>query len=129
MGGGSRVASSSWHTEETFKALTTLAIEGLRFIALINGGAAVAVVAYGLGKLPSVSLKGPMACFLVGVVLAAVAHVLAYLTQLALYGEEAEPEHALKGHIWFLWSTVLASSLAIVAFVAGCWCVVSILSH
>src|SRR5437016_369015 len=34
------------HLVETFKALHTIAIEGLKMLALVNGGAAVAVLTY-----------------------------------------------------------------------------------
>jgi len=39
-----------WHITETFKGLINLSIEGLKALLLINGGAAVAILAY-LGNL------------------------------------------------------------------------------
>ena len=41
-----------WHIVETFKGLINLSIEGLKALLLINGGAAVAILAY-LGNLAS----------------------------------------------------------------------------
>jgi hypothetical protein len=41
-----------WHIEETFKSIFQFAIEALKALLLINGGAAVAILAY-LGSLNS----------------------------------------------------------------------------
>lgn len=41
-----------WHIQETFKGLIALSIEALKALLLINGGAAVAILAY-LGSLAS----------------------------------------------------------------------------
>jgi hypothetical protein len=41
-----------FHPEETFKSLITISIELLKMLALVNGGAAVALLAY-LGNLAS----------------------------------------------------------------------------
>ena len=47
------------HTDQTYKSLIHLSIEGFRFCALANGGAAVALLAY-LGNIAS---KAPgLAC-------------------------------------------------------------------
>ena len=64
--------SESQHFIETYKSLITLSIEGFKFCALANGGAAVAILSY----LGNVSAKGsavadmrcPMAAFLAGLV-------------------------------------------------------------
>ncbi|WP_266182384.1 hypothetical protein [Dyella humicola] len=121
------MAGSPWHQEETFKSLTTLSIEALRFISIANGGAAIAVVAYGLGKLPNASLMRPMTCFLAGVTLTAIAYVLAYVTQLALYNETAELKNGLPPHGAWLWATGIVGVLAVAAFITGCVVVVSML--
>jgi hypothetical protein len=42
--------ASEWHLSETYKGLLTLAVECLKMLALVNGGAAVAVLTY-LGNL------------------------------------------------------------------------------
>ncbi len=83
-----------WHIQETFKGLIALSIEALKALLLINGGAAVAILAY-LGSLashsPSVhlpSVKSALMCFAGGVLAAAVAFIVAYFTQLRLYNEE-----------------------------------------
>jgi hypothetical protein len=35
-----------WHIKETYKGLITIFIEALKALALVNGGAAVAILAY-----------------------------------------------------------------------------------
>ena len=41
-----RNAPWQWHIEETFKGLVTLAVEALKILALVNGGAAVALISF-----------------------------------------------------------------------------------
>lgn len=35
-----------WHIQETFKAIIPLSIEALKILALVNGGAAVAIISF-----------------------------------------------------------------------------------
>jgi hypothetical protein len=117
-----------WHITETFKGLINLSIEALKALLLINGGAAVAVLAY-LGNLAAKSstlpdIKNAMLCFAGGVLTAALAFLAAYFTQLRLYYEERErhlkqpfnQRHAIGIGI----TTVLVLGSAI-AFGVGCW--------
>jgi hypothetical protein len=119
-----------WHIQETFKGLIALSIEALKAMLLINGGAAVAILAY-LGSLasrsPSVHLpniKSALMWFAGGVLTAAVDFTFAYFTQLRLYQEErarhsGEPfreRHSLGITI----ATVLLLAAA-AAFALGCW--------
>ena len=58
---------------ETYKSLLALALEGFKFCALVNGGAAVAILAY-LGNVAGRGVSPPdmrcsMAAFLSGLVL------------------------------------------------------------
>ncbi|MGC1407939.1 MAG: hypothetical protein WA864_03200 [Acetobacteraceae bacterium] len=83
-----------WHLSETYKSLITLSVEALKLLALVNGGAAVAILAY-LGSLTSHSAAVPLphirwalVCYGLGVFLTVMAFLTAYLTQLRLYGEE-----------------------------------------
>lgn len=123
------MADTHWHEQETFKGLITLSSEGLRFVSLVNGGAAVAVVAYGLGKLPSVSLVWPMACFLLGTVLSGFAYIAAYVTQLAVFNESARLGNKLAPHSKWLVTTGLLGLFAITSFAAGCSAVIFVLDH
>jgi hypothetical protein len=86
-----------WHLTETYKGLITLAVEALKLLALVNGAAAVAVLTY-LGSLVSHVRHGAVlhppnmipavGCYCAGVLASTFALVVAYCTQLILYGEE-----------------------------------------
>ena len=84
-----------WHIEEVFKSLVTLAVESLKMMALVNGGAAVAILAY-LGNIASRNppplhapkMLCPLLCYSGGVLASALAFIGAYATQLRLYNEE-----------------------------------------
>jgi len=115
---------SSWHTEETYKSLIQLSVGGLRFGALVNGGAAIALLAlvgdlYGKG-VQLAALQAPMICFIVGIVLAGLAHFTAYLTQLALYEESADRRtgSGIYQHRTFLYLSFL---LVIGSLGLFCW--------
>jgi hypothetical protein len=120
-----------WHIEETFKGLIALSIELLKALLLINGGAAVAILAY-LGNLPShaypaahqPNMRNALLRFSVGVLTAAVTFLVAYLTQLRLYYEErARHEHQqfrTLHPIGITIGTILVIASAS-AFAAGCW--------
>jgi ABC-type sugar transport system permease subunit len=94
-----------FHPEETYKSLITIAIEVLKTLALVNGGAAVAILAY-LGNLtsrePARSLPNmtwALVSFALGLFLTVLAFIVAYLTQLQLYNEDLtkDSEEAIKG--------------------------------
>jgi hypothetical protein len=51
-----------WHIQETFKGLITLSVEALRIIALVNGGAAVAILTF-CGNLASKGSPPPLGSF------------------------------------------------------------------
>jgi hypothetical protein len=119
-----------WHIVETFKGLITLSIEALKALLLINGGAAVAILAY-LGSLASrgstahlPNMKGALLCFAIGVLATALAFIVAYFTQFCLYYEERarhmrqpfSARHPVGIGIAAL--LVLASASA---FATGCW--------
>lgn len=118
------MVDAAWHAQETFKSLTNLAIEALKFASLINGGAAIAVVAYGLGKLPNVALAAPMAFFLLGTVLSGFAYICAYVTQLAVFNESANLRNGMAHHGMWLRATGILGLSAIVTFACGCMVVV-----
>ena len=125
---------TDWHTEETYKSLIQLSVGGLRFGALINGGAAVALIAlvgnvYGRGfSLPS--LKMPMVCFIAGIVLAGFAHLTAYLTQLALYEESAHDklESGIYQHRVFLYASIFLVIASIGLFCLGAYAATAIVT-
>ena len=87
--------ASDWHLVETYKSILTFAVEALKMLALVNGGAAVAVLTY-LGNL--VSRAGPglsppdmtpaLHWYSSGLAATVFAFIAAYLTQLILFFEE-----------------------------------------
>lgn len=113
------------HWLETYKSLVTLSIEGFKFSALINGGAAVALLAY-LGnvscKIMSLpDMRCPMVAFLFGLALCGFAMLGAYLTQLKLLNEIGHSEKPVMHHSWLLWGAIGLFALSLFAFGVGAW--------
>lgn len=116
---------SNQHWIETYKSLITLSIEGFKFAALANGGAAVALLAY----LTNVAGKGAsapdmrcaMAAFLAGLASCGLAMLCAYLTQLKLLNETSTTERPKLSHGWLLWSAILLFLGSLVFFGVGSW--------
>jgi hypothetical protein len=130
MSGAPPTLPPEWHLTETYKGLITLSAEGLKLLALVNGGAAVAVLTY-LGNLVSHTtagghspdLKCALQWYCGGLFATTVAFVLAYVTQLALYNEEIKTRHGKsvrRLHAVVLWITVSLALFAAVAFWMGC---------
>jgi hypothetical protein len=108
-----------------------------KMLALLNGGAAVAVLTY-LGNLVSRSQHGhihnirtTLCCFWIGLVATMLAFVCSYLTQLRLYGEDlAEdaskpiPQH----HKGYLNVGLVLGLVAVFAFGVGCWFAASMIA-
>ena len=119
-----------WHIQETFKGLISLSIEALKVLLLINGGAAVAVLAY-LGNLASrvpsahqPSIKSALMWFAGGVLATAIAFITAYFTQFQLYLEERARHSGQtfreRHGIGIVIATVLVLFAAL-SFAIGCW--------
>jgi phosphate/sulfate permease len=125
-----------WHIAETFKGLITLSTGVVKMLALVNGGAAVALLAY-LGNVahnPGVNpphLTLALTWFCKGLFATLLAVIFAYLTQLKLYNEERKkrqqvsiPENQRKPvrehHGWILAIAILLALFAAVAFFEGC---------
>ncbi len=95
---------SKEHAVETFKSLILVSLQGLKLLALFNGGAAVALLAY-LGNvagkgLPVPNMRLPMACYVVGLIACGLAFFFGYLTQFRLYNESMgwSPQRQLVKH-------------------------------
>jgi hypothetical protein len=134
---------------EAFKGVVTLSTEVVKMLALANGGAAVALLAF-LGNIehnqgthpvahfptyPILPLQSyfvtPLLHFSLGIFATLLAIVFAYLTQLKLYGEERKkrrqmsiPEHQRKPvkeyHAWILAVSILMAIISAVYFLSGC---------
>lgn len=95
-----------WHTQETYKGLISLGQSALRIAAIINGGAAVAFLAF-MGRFfngdigtvinPVWAIQIPMICFIAGLVMVGLASVCAYIMQLRLYNESMGRADAITG--------------------------------
>ncbi len=82
---------SKEHAVETFKSLILVSLQGLKLLALFNGAAAVALLAY-LGNvagkgMPVPNMRLPMVCYVVGLIACGLAFFFGYLTQFRLYNE------------------------------------------
>jgi hypothetical protein len=92
---------SKEHVVETFKSLVQISLEGLKLLALFNGGAAVALLAYMgniAGKsLPVPNMRLPMACYVAGLIACGLAFLASYLTQFWLYNESISAETRMQG--------------------------------
>lgn len=113
------------HWIETYKSLITLSIEGFKFTALANGGAAVTLLAY-LGNIfgkggTAPDMRLPMAAFLAGLALCGAAMLFAYLTQLKLLNESGNDQRPKLPHAWVLWTAIILYALSLVAFGIGSW--------
>lgn len=95
-----------WHTQETYKGLISLGQSALRVAAIINGGAAVAFLAF-MGRFFDVeigtainlfwAIRVPMLCFILGLVIIGLASICAYIMQLRLYNDSMGRAEAIQG--------------------------------
>lgn len=113
------------HFIETYKSLITISVEGFKFCALVNGGSAVALLAY-LGNVvgkgaAAPDMRIPMAAFLLGLAFCGFAMFFAYLTQLRLLNEPAQPQVVAFRHNRFLKLAMLLVVFSLVAFSVGSW--------
>ncbi len=111
------------HAIETYKSLTQISVEGLKLLAILNGGAAVAILAY-LGNIagkerPIPDMRWPMGLYLLGLVLCGFAFIASYLTQLRLYNESVGRSGRIIFHQHWLRIALACVLLSIVAFAVG----------
>ncbi len=110
---------------ETYKSLITLAIEAFRYLALINGGAIVALLTY-LGNVvengDSVPDLGmPLFWFIVGLVACGIAMASAYLTQLKLFNDLLLTGKFSTRHKPTLWVSIFGYIVSLSSFSYGAW--------
>lgn len=107
--------------------MVAISIEAIKFSALANGGAAVALLAY-LGNVhgkapgqPVADLLIAMWWFVVGLVCSGLLIAAAYLTQLRIYNESfnAPVPRKLAPHRFFLWVAIGCFLLSLVSFGIG----------
>jgi heme/copper-type cytochrome/quinol oxidase subunit 2 len=127
------IKDDNWHSQETYRSMIGFGTNLLQFCFLANGGATIALLTF-VGDLSAKSAQVPdmtlpAVFFVVGIVLAGVAGVLAYFVQFVLFNET--PQQAAVGgwrsHVRWLWLALLAIVLSIGAFAAGALTAVSTL--
>ena len=128
----SAVSDTEWrrtHLTETYKSLITISVEALKMLALVNGGAAVALLTY-LGNLVSHGPTGgrlpnltfPLLCYSIGLLLTILAFLASYATRLALYNEEVARfygQPSRRGHHLAIWAGIGLAVLSAVSFGVG----------
>jgi hypothetical protein len=127
----SQPRTSEWHLTETYKSLITLSVEAGKTLALINGGAAVAILAY-LGNLVShtpapahvPAIKPALLWYCGGLAAVVLAFLFAYVTQLRLYYEEVSllnRKPIQRRHMVGVILGLASALVALVAFIMGCF--------
>jgi hypothetical protein len=115
------------HQQETYKSMVAISIEAIKFSALANGGAAVALLAY-LGNVhgkatgqPVADLGYAMGLFTLGLLFSGFLIAASYLTQLRLYNEAFSSPAPKKrgGHRSFLYAAIAFFFISLVSFGAG----------
>ena len=113
---------SKEHAVETFKSLILVSLQGLKLLALFNGGAAVALLAYMgniAGKsLPVPNMRLPMACYVAGLIACGLAFLASYLTQFWLYNESIGNLKSGR-HAKYQIAGIIFALLGLAAFAVG----------
>jgi hypothetical protein len=120
--------AQDWHLQETYKGLITLSIEALKMLALVNGGAAVALLTY-LGaiaarQLPTTaipSVQPALLSFSGGLLAVTLAFIVAYITQGQLFREQRPGGSKSGKHVYGVIVGVTLAVLSAIAFGIGCW--------
>jgi len=110
------------HQIETYRSLINIGTFALKFLQIVNGGAAIALLAY----LGNVTARGrrppdvvvPMILFIAGLVVAGVTTLTVYITQLTLYNEGLNELPDGRHSTWLNTSIVLAF-VSLLCFAVG----------
>ncbi|MBA5686958.1 hypothetical protein [Rugamonas apoptosis] len=109
------------HRIETYKSMISISVEGFKYTALLNGGAAAGMIAT-IDKLRNAMLPGPMQIamllFVAGLGLNGFAIAFSYVTQMALYNESIKRLRDGQ-HSWPLNISVACFVGSLLAFCAG----------
>ena len=114
--------SQDEHFSETYRSLITIALEAFRYLALVNGGAAVALVTYlaNTSIRPSAGLRCSMVGFVAGLISCGLGLLFAYFTQFMLLNEDADRVRK-NIHTVPLCGAVILYVLSLAAFAFGAW--------
>jgi hypothetical protein len=117
------------HTEHpraanAYQALTTHALSGFRFLGLINGIAALTLLAFSLGVIGGdvdpPNLQQPIAAYAIGLAGCALGLLFSYLAHFSVFRQVAAGR-AGRGHWLPMLLSVLAYCVSVAGFVIGCW--------
>ena len=118
------MTSTSNNRPPTVSALTSSLALGFKFLAWINGLGVVAMLFFGLGvieiDLAPQWLRLPLGAFLGGLVLSALGLLWTYPAQASLINQSITGR-VRRSHWIPLSCTMIAYTLSLLAFVAGCW--------
>lgn len=111
------------HRLETYKSMIAISVEGFKYLALLNGGAAAGLMS-GLEKLKDhvgiCALKAAIACFALGLVMNFVAFFCSYFTQNTLFNESFGRAKQ-NCHIRYVVAATIFCVLSIFFFASGCF--------
>lgn len=113
--------AEEWHKTETYKSMIAISMEGFKYLALLNGGAAAGMLTT-FDRLANVislvGLKTAIFWFVAGLILDGVAVFSSYVTQYALYNEDygdwEKGRHSVPLAIAFL-----CCAASLICFAAG----------
>ena len=120
---------AEWHLTETYKGLLTISVEALKMLALVNGGAAVALLTYiGNARSPipgqPSGIRVALLCYSGGLFATILAFVVAYVTQLRLFQEEVnysqQSSQIRRLHGFEVTCGIFLALVAAIAFGLGC---------
>jgi hypothetical protein len=106
---------------ETYKSLIQISVEGFKLLAVLNGGAAIALLAYlgnTAGRTKAPDMRFPMSCYVAGLVLCGLAFVASYVTQFSLYNE-AMGRAPDRAHMRWVRIGLALAFLSLIAFAVG----------
>lgn len=108
---------------ESYKSLVTLSVEAFRYLALINGGAIVALLTY-LGNVECDNIPDlgiPLFLFIVGLVACGIAMAFAYITQLRLFNDLLLTGKFSTGHKLTFRAAIVFYVVSLSSFSCGAW--------
>lgn len=119
------------HAIETYKSLIQVSVEGMKMLAILNGGASVSLLAY-LGNVagkghPVPDMRLPMGFFVGGLVCCGLTLLCSYLTQLRLFNESMGRVNGsiLSRHKLWLNCGISMAFFSITAFACGAFLAVA----
>ncbi|MDB5927019.1 MAG: hypothetical protein JWN13_5955 [Betaproteobacteria bacterium] len=116
---------------EAYKAFITVCNDGFKYLALVNGAGAIALVTYlvSAGRdncARSVNVSQPMSYFVAGVVLCGLAILFSYMAQIKLV-QDLGNEELGNTHPVFIFLTVLLFMASLGSFAIACVSAVRVL--